>query len=313
MIEYSIEDSHKFNYSTDSETPIDTKIIVYEHNVVIYVTDLILNKGVNYFTSLVQGWNDKRIVILNRSNNEEIVFNMPGDASKLTESQQIKFNKYCKYFISDDRTELCNIMDKQGSDKASKPELIGSAGHNYTRFYSQIFEKFRYDEINLFELGLGTNNINIDSSMGENGIPGASIFGWQEYFKNGHIFGADIDTGCLFNTDKIKTFFCDQTDPWIIKQTWDNKNLDFKFDIIIEDGLHTFNSNVTFFENSYHKLKKHGIYIIEDIYNDEIPNWLNKFEEYETKFPEFNFELILLKCDYNVGDNNLIKITYSYE
>lgn len=310
MINYYIEDSHKFNYYTDSDTPIDAKITVLEHNVIVYVTEITLSKDVTYFTHLTNGWNDKKIIILNTISNDEITFDMPGEISKLTESQKIKFNKYCKYIILSDVSELCDIMNKQGSDKASKPINSGSAGHNYTRYYSQIFEKFRYDEINLFELGLGTNNLSIESNMGETGVPGASIFGWQEYFKNGHIFGADVDTGCLFNTDKIKTFFCDQTNPWIIRQMWNNKYLDFNFDIIIEDGLHTFNSNVIFFENSYYKLKKHGIYIIEDIYNEEIPNWLNKFDEYEIKFPQFNFELIQLECNHNVGDNNLIKITY---
>lgn len=242
---------------------------------------------------------------------------MAGYKNKLSDENKIKLNKYSKIlnFNENENTDLCDIMNKNKSDKASR---IGNLlGHNYTKFYSEIFEKIRFNEINIFELGLGTNNINIESNMGENGLPGASIFGWSEYFNHGHIFGADVDTNCLFNIEKyiskknsIKIFYCDQTNPWIINQMWDNKYLDCKFDIIIEDGLHTFNANVTFFENSYHKLKYNGIYIIEDINNDEIINWLNKIEEYETKFPQFNFEIIQLSCKYNTIDNNLIKITY---
>ncbi len=305
MINYWITDSKTFNYSTDRDK-ISIFIDVYESNVITYSTNIEIVKNLNYYTSLVTGWNDKKVII--RSEEGELEFFMIGSKSKLSDDQIIKLNKYSKVIELNNNTDLCEIMTRNKSDKASR--IGGSYGHNYTKFYSQIFEKIRFDEINVFELGLGTNNINVESNMGQNGTPGASIFGWSEYFKYGHVFGADIDTGCLFNTDNIKTFYCDQTNSWIIRQMWDNKYLDFKFDIIIEDGLHTFNSNVTFFENSYHKLKHNGIYIIEDINNDEIVNWLNKFDEYEIKFPQFNFEMICLECDLNKMDNNLIKITY---
>ena len=96
--------------------------------------------------------------------------------------------------------------------------------------------------------------MNVPSNMGPNGRPGASLYGWSEFFFNSDIFGADIDTEILFNTDKIKTFYCDQTNPHIIKYMWNEPKLQENFDVIIEDGLHTFNANVCFFENSIHKL-----------------------------------------------------------
>ena len=37
------------------------------------------------------------------------------------------------------------------------------------------------------------------------------------------------------------------------------------FDIIIDDGFHSFDAACCLYENSIHKLKKGGIYIIEDI------------------------------------------------
>jgi len=301
MVNYIIEDSKTFKYYTDSETQIEVFISVYEFNNIIYSTNVNIVKNITYFTTLTRHWNDRKVIILDKSNNQEISFNIKG----VKYNHQQKLDKCSKYLILDKNdTELCDIMNKCGSDKATT--------HNYTKYYTQIFEKIKYDEINIFELGIGTNNSNFSFNMGENGIPGASIFGWNEYFKNGHIFGADIDTTCLFNTDEIKTFYCDQTNPWIIKQMWNNKYLNFKFDIIIEDGYHMFDANVTFFENSYHKLKKHGIFIIEDIDNNEIPNWINKFEEYEKTLPQFNFEIIMLEYN-NRFDNNLIKITNRHE
>jgi hypothetical protein len=122
--------------------------------------------------------------------------------------------------------------------------------------------------VNLFELGLGTNNTSIKSNMGANGKPGASLRAFADYFTEGNIFGADIDKDILFQTDRIKTFYCDQTNPEVIKEMW--SNIPEEFDIIIDDGLHEAHANITFFENSYHKLKKGGIFIIEDILNFDV-------------------------------------------
>ena len=51
---------------------------------------------------------------------------------------------------------------------------------------------------------------------------------------------------------------------------WNHPDLYGQFDIILEDGLHEFAANVTFFENSIHKLSKYGYFIIEDIANKEL-------------------------------------------
>lgn len=299
MIKYWITDSKTFNYNTDSDTAIDIKIDVYEYDEIIYNTELNIVKNVNYYTSLSSGWNDKKVVILNKNTQEILKFDIQG----LNNND----NKYVKKLIFNDRTDLCDIMDRHRSDKASQ---IISSGHNYTRYYNYLFKDLRTKNINVFELGLGTNNENYLYNMGKDANPGASLFGWREYFKNANIYGADIDPGCLFNSDRIKTFFCDQTVPWIINQMWDNKYLDFKFDIIIDDGLHRFDANVSFFENSFHKLNKNGVFIIEDINNRNIVEWINKFEYYENRFPQFNFEIICLDCDHNRHDNNLIMIHY---
>lgn len=135
-------------------------------------------------------------------------------------------------------TILCEIMGRHKSDKGHK--FITFSKHNYTTFYYSIFNKFKNEKIRLFELGIGTDNITIPSNMGCNGRPGASLYGWQEFFENADIYGADIDKDILFSTNRIKTYFCDQTNSEIIKNMWeDNIELQDDFDIIIEDGLHT--------------------------------------------------------------------------
>jgi hypothetical protein len=158
-------------------------------------------------------------------------------------------------------TPLCPLMDKYGSDKG--PRKGDSTHHTYTEVYYELFKGMVERRLNVFEMGLGTNNTNFPANMGPNGRPGASLRGWSEYFPHSSIYGADIDKGVLFEEDRIHTTYCDQTNPSIVRSMWESLP---DMDIIIDDGLHTFEANVTLFENSIQKLKHSGIYVIEDLH-----------------------------------------------
>jgi len=164
-------------------------------------------------------------------------------------------------------TELCSIMNFNKSDKSNT--------HNYTLVYDFLFAELKNREIALMECGLGSTNENIRSNMGANGRPGASLYGWSEYFTNATIMGCDIDKD--IHLKEFKTYFCDQTDPDTIQAMW--SKIDINFDIIIDDGLHLFEANKCFFENSFHKLKSGGLYIIEDIYEGACPIFKKYFKE----------------------------------
>ena len=99
-----------------------------------------------------------------------------------------------------ERTALCDIMEKNMSDKSYPKDLRENESyhikkkrkkssqvvgfHNYTLFYHEFFHHMRSKQLNIFELGLGSNNPSIVGWMGKNARPGASIYGWSEYFKN---------------------------------------------------------------------------------------------------------------------------------
>jgi hypothetical protein len=200
-------------------------------------------------------------------------------------------------------TPLCDIMSRHGSDKGPNP--VRGEWHNYTQVYHELFKERVEDTLTVFELGLGTNNLSIRSNMGINGVPGASIRGWKEYFTNSQIFGADIDRNILFTEDRIQTVYCDQTNPSVIRHMWTHLP---DMDIIIEDGLHVFEANVTFFENSIHKLKQKGIYVIEDVETNNVLRFNAKFEEWRTAFPDLSFTVRMLRHPVNTHDNNLVII-----
>jgi hypothetical protein len=213
---------------------------------------------------------------------------------KPNEVQKIKLNE---------RTELCEIMDKWGSDKASKPSFVNYLGHNYSRYYHQIFKEFIGKNINLFELGLGSNNVSIPYNMGINGHPGAAHRAWKQYFINGEIFGADIDKSVLFQEDRIKTFYCNQKDTQSIRILWDSLKQK-SFDIIIDDAIHEFEFNLLFFENSIHMLKDGGFFIIEDVTENDLKKWENILPKLKKQYSSLDIKIVRLEWTHN--DNNLI-------
>ena len=182
-------------------------------------------------------------------------------------------NTFLENKLYDVRTDyMCPLFEQKNSDK--------STWHNYTTFYDYLFKSLDFKPTEVFELGIGTNNEDTPSHMGRSGTPGASLRGFREYFPNANIYGADVDKRVLFEEERIKTYYCDQTNPMVIEKMWNEIGVD-QFDLILEDGLHETYANKIFFSNSYHKLKPGGIYIIEDIINTEAENIYNFLKEYE--------------------------------
>jgi len=193
--------------------------------------------------------------------------------------------------------ELKTLMDLYGSDKGG-----ANNHHNFAQYYSKIFNSKKDQIKNFLEIGLGTNNTEVPSNMGKDGKPLASLRAWRDYFKNANIYGADIDKGILKDEERIKTFYVDQTDPNSIEKMFKNIGVS-KFDVILEDGLHEYNANICFFENSIKHLATNGVYIIEDVYYKDQNKFINFFE----KTP-YNFSIIDIFHEKNIANNCLVVI-----
>ena len=199
-------------------------------------------------------------------------------------------------------TEMCRVMTWFGSDK-------GSGIHNYTTVYSAIFGKLLEQPLRIFELGLGTNNPQLISSMGVNGHPGASLRGWRELFPRALVYGADIDRDILFEEDRIKTFYCDQRDSVAIRDLWSQPDLQGGADIIIDDGLHTFEGGISFLDGSLEHLRPGGFYAIEDIFRETIERWHNQLETiYAKRFPNDEFAFVEVPNSFDSDENNMLII-----
>lgn len=198
--------------------------------------------------------------------------------------------------VSLGRTILCDIMEKYGTDKSSKR-------HNYTPIYHHMFSSIRHNVKHVLEIGIGSTNPSIPFNM-FGGRVGASLYGWEEYFPNAEIHGADIDEKTLFTTDKISCFWCNQ-----LSNTGFSCIPDMKYDIIIDDGYHTFDANFNTLFHLYNRVKKGGVYVIEDVVTDIISKW-NGISAAVARTLGCRLYTVHIPNLHNTYDNNLVILQF---
>ena len=142
--------------------------------------------------------------------------------------------------------DLDRLAVKYGTDKSSK-------GHNFTAIYEKYFSALRNEKINLLEIG-------IDQCC--------SAFLWDEYFPNAHLYFIDgvyqhVNKGNSLLSERAKCFVCDQGKRDQLADFINKTGVEF--DIIIDDGGHVSQLQITSFEMLFPHVKKGGMYIIEDL------------------------------------------------
>jgi hypothetical protein len=149
--------------------------------------------------------------------------------------------------------------------------------HTYADIYELLFAHCRHHVSAVLECGIGTNNPTLKSNMGETGQPGASLRCWRDYFPNAQIVGVDIDDRILFEEERITTLQLDQTDPVSVRAVVGQLE-HLRFDLMIDDGLHTFAAARTLYENSKTLLKRTGVYVVEDVLPRDFDEFARYFE-----------------------------------
>ena len=81
-------------------------------------------------------------------------------------------------------------------------------------------------------------------------------------------------------------------------------------DIIIEDGSHTFDANVSFLEGSLPHLRGGGFYAVEDIVLKWADAWYDKLEnDWVKRYPDCEFAFVVVPNPLNrLFDNNLLVV-----
>ena len=143
---------------------------------------------------------------------------------------------------------LRKILNDNGSDKSKK--------HLYDFVYENYLAPLREKPITFLEVGI---------------FRGESIKAWLEYFPKASVHGIDLfdrikpEDVEILKDKRVHWIESDSTDknlPNLIKEQWG----DIKFDVIIDDGLHTPEANEKTFLNLIEFLKSDGVYFIEDVF-----------------------------------------------
>jgi hypothetical protein len=193
------------------------------------------------------------------------------------------------FAINNNTNRFKEIGLKFNCDKVSR--------HKYYEIYPEIFEKYKNEDINLFEIGVDE---------------GKSLKVWKEYYPNCNVFGLDIQNE-IFN-ENVKIFKGDQSN---LNDLDNIINQIPKCDIIIDDGSHVSEHQLkTFYYLFEHLLNEGGTYVIEDIEcsywkpSDTIYGYETGYLNIIDYFTKLNHQV---NSDYNLLENNLNikKITYS--
>ena len=122
-----------------------------------------------------------------------------------------------------------------------------------------------------------------------------------------------IATFCFRNTES-RHFIAINCASGLSDDLWSHPDLQEGADIIIEDGLHTFEANTSFLEGSLEHLRPGGFYVIEDICQDDAERWRTRFETaYSKRFPACEFALVTLPAHSGETYNNLLLIRRGVE
>jgi predicted O-methyltransferase YrrM len=140
-----------------------------------------------------------------------------------------------------DRPSLETIGRRCGTDK--------SAGwHGYLEFYERFFASLRDQPVRLLEIGV---------------FRGQSVKMWSEYFHAGQIIGADIDPAAQrFAADRITIDIADQSNIAHLTRLGVDHG---PFDIVVDDGSHIWNHQITALQYLFSFVKPGGFFVVEDI------------------------------------------------
>ncbi len=165
---------------------------------------------------------------------------------------------------------LTDLARKYNSDKLHS--------HSYIPFYEQLFAGRNVRR--LLEIGIGFADlmqpfVSPDAPY----VHGSSLRMWEEFFPEAEIFACDIRKETLVNQGRIRSVVCDQSRPrslhdmvaaFVTTELIDDMNVPVSgFDVILDDGSHQLNDQLTTFFALKEFLNEGAVYVIEDCQQPE--------------------------------------------
>lgn len=158
---------------------------------------------------------------------------------------------------------LSRLFDAEGSDKGAE---LG-----YASLYGPLLSR-KPGLRSILEIGLGSTHTDTVSHMSPQRKTGGSLRAFRQFCPSAEIYGADVDRRILFEEERIRTFFVDQTNPASFASLADR--LPPHLDLIIDDGLHSPEANLNTLRFALPRLTPGGWCVIEDIGGSAAPLWI---------------------------------------
>ena len=179
--------------------------------------------------------------------------------------------------------DIGELLNSCGSDKNSF--------HKYGNGYNLIFsEQFLKQGRPLKVLEIGVFN-------------GASINGFSQIPYVSEVVGVDTYSSFVTDNPKVTLYIGNEFDAYSLRTLEMLKNNHEKFDIIIDDGPHTWESQEWFFRNYAELLNEGGVLVCEDISIDYVTN-LKKLQV------ELDLYVLDLRFNANPDYNEFLALRY---
>ena len=174
-------------------------------------------------------------------------------------------------------SSLDEIGNFYGTDKSSRH-------HNYLDFYEKFVGESRLHDLKILEVGV---------------FSGQSLATWEAFFPNATIIGCDInDASKQFERKRIVIEILDQSNIDELVQVGVRHG---PFDLIIEDGSHFCEHQITTLRTLFPFLNNNGIYIVEDLQT----NFGKMLETYRGISSQTCMEYLKKWSDLRVADDQI--------
>lgn len=136
---------------------------------------------------------------------------------------------------------------------------------------------------------------------------GGSLQMWKNYFgKKARVIGIDIDPRCKnLEEDQIEIHIGDQENrDFLRKLSREIRNID----IVIDDGGHTMNQQITTFEEMFPRVRNGGTYLVEDLHTSYWKEYGGGYKE-QNSFIEYSKNLIDQINAWHSHDKSNLSVT----
>jgi hypothetical protein len=141
----------------------------------------------------------------------------------------------------------------------------GSDRHGFAAIYDRFLEPWRDLPITMLEIGV---------------LEGASVRMWRDYFPAATIYGIDVAESSLeHGGDRVEIYIGDQTDQSFLDEVVAAAG---SFDLIVDDGGHRPEQQLTTLLHVWPNVKPGGLYAIEDLHTSYLGHWGGRWRKPDT-------------------------------